>query len=107
MVLHVRHALSRHTGLQNAASVFAQDKDLAGLMQATVGAYATSQFVLGFDKKAPQEARRTINFADKWGRLELARLCAAAVYADWTSTADFVNKVGAPFWEMLCLLATR
>ena len=93
--------------LQNAAGVFKQDKELAGLMRATVSSYASSRFVLGYDKKAPQEARRTVNFGDKWGRVEVARMCAAAVYADWTSTQDFVKGVGAPFWELLTLLATR
>lgn len=95
------------SAFQNAAGVFKQDKDLAGLMRASVASYASSQYVLNYDPKAAQEARRTVNFGDKWGRIELARLCAAALYADWTSTLDFVKGVGGPFWEMLTLLATR
>lgn len=104
------HALEQLIGnaiLQNAAGVFKEDKDLAGLMATTASVYETSANILGSDPKTAQDPRRTINLADKWGRVEIARLCAAAVYADWTSTQDFVRRVGAPFWKMLCLLATR
>lgn len=87
--------------------MFKEDKDLAGLMAVTAFMYEESGPVVGGPKRVPAAKRRTINFADKWGRLELARLCSAAVYADWTSTQDFVDRVGAPFWKMLCLLATR
>lgn len=48
-----------------------------------------------------------INLADKWARVHLARLCAALVYAEWTSTQTFVAGVGAPMWNMLVMLATR
>ena len=99
--------LSSFGSLQNAAGVFKQDRDLAGLMRATVSSYAISPYVLGYDKKVQREARRVINFEDKWGRVELAGLCGAAVYADWTSTLDFVKGVGKAFWDMLTLLATR
>ena len=93
--------------VQNAAGVFKEDKDLAGLMAVTASVYEASAYILGSNPSTPLDPRRTINMADKWGRIEIARLCAAAVYADWTSTQDFVKRVGAPFWKMLCLLATR
>lgn len=48
-----------------------------------------------------------INLTDKWARVHLARLCAALVYAEWTSTQTFVEGVGAPMWRMLVILATR
>ena len=89
--------------------MFKEDKDLAGLMAATASVYEAAGPIAGADRKAAAAAdnRRAINFADKWGRVELARVCAAAVYADWTSTQDFVKGVGSSFWKMLGLLATR
>lgn len=87
--------------------MFKEDKDLAGLMAATASVYESSAYLQGADPKTPADPRRTINLTEKWGRMEIARLCAAAVFADWTSTQDFVKRVGAPFWKMLCLLATR
>ena len=87
--------------------MFKEDKDLAGLMAATASVYEAAGPTAGADRKAPADNRRAINFADKWGRVELARVCAAAVYADWTSTQDFVKGVGSSFWKMLGLLATR
>ena len=48
-----------------------------------------------------------VNLTDKWARVHLARLCAALVYAEWTSTQTFVSGVGAPMWKLLVLLATR
>ena len=44
---------------------------------------------------------------DRWGRVYLARLCAAVVYGDWTDTTKFVRGPGGPFWRMLLLIATR
>jgi hypothetical protein len=76
-------------------------------MAATASVYEASSHVMGAEGKGPPDPRRIINISDQWGRVEIARLCAAAVYADWTSTLDFVKRVGAPFWKMLCLLATR
>ena len=48
-----------------------------------------------------------INFNDAWARVHLARLCAAFVHADWSSTQEFVDNAGLPFWRMLILLATK
>lgn len=100
-------ALKKNENVQNAAGVFKEDKDLPGLMAATASVYESSAYLVGSDPKTPQDPRRTIPLGDKWCRMEIARLCAAAVYADWTSTQDFVKRVGAPFWKMLCLLGTR
>ena len=94
---------------QDAAGVFREDKDLAGLVAASLASLETSGPIIGADAKKPavDAGRRSINLDDKWARVEMARLCAAAVYADWTSTQDFVKAIGASFWKMLCLLATR
>ena len=48
-----------------------------------------------------------LNFADMWGRVYLARLCSALIFAEWTSTQTFVEGLGAPFLKMLVTLATR
>lgn len=48
-----------------------------------------------------------LNFADMWGRVYLARLCSALIFAEWTSTQTFVEGLGAPFLKMLAALATR
>lgn len=97
------HALNGVSDVvQNAAAVFKEDKDLAGWMAGAVAAYEAGG-VGGPSKKA--DKRRSLR--DRWVRLELARMCAAAVYADWTSTQGFVRGIGEPFWRMLCLLATQ
>ena len=67
---------------------------------------------MGSDSKkaAPnklQSLQASVNIADKWGRIYLARLCSAILYADWTSTQEFAKGQGKPFWTMLVLLATR
>ena len=54
-----------------------------------------------------QSLQASVNTADKWARVYLARLCTVILYADWTSTAEFVKGRGAAFWKMLVLLATR
>ena len=54
-----------------------------------------------------QSLQATVNIADKWARVYLARLCSAVLYADWTSTREFAKGRGAAFWNMLVLLATR
>ena len=46
-----------------------------------------------------------MNLDDSFARLHLARLCAAVVHSDQSATD--VSRDGAPFWYMLCLLATR
>lgn len=46
-----------------------------------------------------------VNLEDSFARLHLARLCAAVVHSDQSATD--VSRDGAPFWHMLCLLATR
>ena len=61
-------------------------------------------------KAAPnklQSLQASINIADRWARVYLARLCSAILYADWTSTQEFAKGQGKPFWTMLVLLATR
>ncbi len=50
-------------------------------------------------------AGQGVNLEDSFGRLHLARLCAAVVHSDQSS--NDVSRDGAPFWRMLCLLATR
>ena len=67
---------------------------------------------MGSDSKkaAPnklQSLQATINIADKWARIYLARLCGAILYAEWSSTQEFAKGQGKPFWTMLVLLATR
>ncbi len=42
---------------------------------------------------------------DAFARLHLARLCAHVVHSDQSATD--VSRDGAPFWQMLCLLASR
>lgn len=69
-------------------------------------------FVFGTDPKkvVPDRARAmmgSINFDDAWARVHLARLCAAFIHADWSSTQEFVDASGMPFWRMLILLATK
>ena len=69
-------------------------------------------YVVGSDTKktAPnklQSLQATVNIADKWARVYLARLCGAILYAEWSSTQEFVKGQGKPFWTMLVLLATR
>ena len=54
-----------------------------------------------------QSLQATINIADKWARVYLARLCSAILYAEWTSTQEFAKGQGKAFWTMLVLLATR
>ena len=54
-----------------------------------------------------QSLQASINMANKWSRVYLARLCSAILYADWTSTLEFAKGRGAAFWNMLVLLATR
>ncbi len=73
---------------------------------------AYAGFVFGVDPKkvSPDKARAmmaSINFNDGWARIHLARLCAAFVHADWSSTQEFVDAAGLPFWRMLTLLATK
>jgi hypothetical protein len=68
--------------------------------------------VIGSDSKKTSPSKlqalaASINIMDKWGRVYLARLCAALLYAEWSSAADFAKGAGAPFWKMLTLLATR
>ncbi|PSC76102.1 short-chain dehydrogenase [Micractinium conductrix] len=46
-----------------------------------------------------------VNLEDDFGRLYLARLCANVVQSDQSATD--VSRDGAPYWRMLCLLATR
>lgn len=46
-----------------------------------------------------------MNLEDVFARLHLARLCAHVVHSDQSATD--VSRDGAPFWHMLCLLATR
>lgn len=46
-----------------------------------------------------------MNLEDSFARLYLARLCAAVVQSDQSATD--VARDGAPFFRMLCLLATR
>ena len=46
-----------------------------------------------------------MNLEDAFARLHLARLCAYVVHSD--QSAGDVSRDGAPFWQMLCLLATR
>ena len=61
-------------------------------------------------KPSPDKARQlgmNLNIADKWARIYLARMCSFLVYAEWTSTQSFVEGVGAPYWNMLTMLATR
>ena len=61
-------------------------------------------------KASPDKARimgSNLNFADMWGRVYLARLCSALIFAEWTSTQTFVEGLGAPFLKMLVALATR
>jgi len=49
-------------------------------------------------------ASETINFQDKWGRVYLARLCAAVVvHGSGGALSDHVYS----FFKMLTLLATR
>lgn len=50
-------------------------------------------------------AGRGVNLEDAFARLHLARLCAHVVHSDQSATD--VSRDGAPFWQMLCLLATR
>lgn len=50
-------------------------------------------------------AGQGINLEDAWARLYLARACAYVVHSD-QSSGD-VSRDGAPFWQMLYLLATR
>lgn len=46
-----------------------------------------------------------VNLEDSFARLYLGRLCAYVVHSDQSATD--VARDGAPFWRMLCLLATR
>ncbi|KAK2078838.1 hypothetical protein QBZ16_003678 [Prototheca wickerhamii] len=46
-----------------------------------------------------------ITLSDPFARLALARLCARVVHSE--GRASNVDGEGAPFWRMLCLLATR
>lgn len=46
-----------------------------------------------------------MNLEDAFARLHLARLCAHVVHSDQSATD--VSRDGAPFWQMLCLLAVR
>ena len=69
-------------------------------------------YVVGSDSKkaAPnklQSLQASINVADRWGRIYLARLCSAILYAERISTQEFAKGQGKPFWTMLVLLATR
>lgn len=50
-------------------------------------------------------AGQGVNLEDAFARLYLARLCAHVVHSDQSSTD--VSRDGAPFWQMLRLLATR
>jgi hypothetical protein len=50
-------------------------------------------------------AGQGVNLEDSFARMHLARLCAAVVHSDQSATD--VSRDGAPFWAMLCLLATR
>jgi hypothetical protein len=50
-------------------------------------------------------AGQGINLEDNFARLHLARMCAYVLHSDQASTD--VSRDGAPFWQMLCLLATR
>lgn len=94
-------------------------RGLPNLVAATAAAYESSPYVLG-GSSAPQKASpdklkgltgatvASAPLGDPWGRIALARLCAALLFADWAGgTEEFCAGVGAPFWRMLTLLATR
>ncbi|KAK9919131.1 hypothetical protein WJX75_009619 [Coccomyxa subellipsoidea] len=109
-----RHALALLVGLtrHNATQLLEQHKELASLVNGAAASYESSGLVVGSDSKKTSPSKLqalgpSINIMDKWARVYLARLCAALLYADWSSTAEFAKGPGAPFWRMLTLLATR
>ncbi|KAK9807563.1 hypothetical protein WJX72_002624 [[Myrmecia] bisecta] len=110
-----RHALAlaASAARQNAAKLIEEEKELAVLVNSAVQGYESSGFVVGSGdqkKVSPEKARgggQGPNLADKWARVYMARLCASLCFADWTSTDTFVQGVGAPFWKMLVMLATK
>ncbi|KAL4422766.1 hypothetical protein ABPG75_008963 [Micractinium tetrahymenae] len=53
----------------------------------------------------PRMPGQGVNLEDSFARLYLSRLCAAVVQSDQSATD--VARDGAPFFRMLCLLATR
>lgn len=54
---------------------------------------------------APREPGTAINLEDNFARMYLARTCAHVLHSD--QSAGDVSRGGAPFWRMLCMLATR
>eukprot|EP00887_Chlorella_sp_A99_P007321 scaffold2.g7321.t1 len=62
-----------------------------------------------YEEAGPGPARggggEGVNLEDAFARLHLARLCALVVHSD--QAAGDVGRDGAPFWNMLVLLATR
>lgn len=95
-------------------------RGLPNLVSATAAAYESSAYVLG-GSSAPQHKASpdklkgltgatvaSAPLGDPWARIALARLSAALLFADWAGgTEEFCAGVGAPFWRMLTLLATR
>jgi len=72
------------THVQNAAGVFKEDKDLAGLMAATASVYESSAYVAGAAGKVAADPRRIINISDQWARVEVS---AADLHAQASSGA--------------------
>ncbi|KFM28101.1 hypothetical protein F751_5212 [Auxenochlorella protothecoides] len=94
-----------------AAAAYAQDsggeagagaRDGSGNLVPGQGSPAAHQASPGGGAGTPPSP---INLADPFARLTLARLCAEVVHSD-ARGAD-ISRDGAPFWNMLCLLATR
>eukprot|EP00891_Asterochloris_glomerata_P008567 jgi/Astpho2/8567/fgenesh1_pg.00125_%23_57_t len=110
-----RHALAlvAAAARKDAAKVVAEQKELPALVNGAISQYESSGLTLGAQqpkKTSPDKARimgSNLNFADMWGRVYLARLCSALIFAEWTSTQTFVEGLGAPFLKMLAALATR
>ncbi|KAL6768752.1 hypothetical protein ACKKBF_B16055 [Auxenochlorella protothecoides x Auxenochlorella symbiontica] len=94
-----------------AAAAYAQDsggeagagaRDGSGNLVPGQGSPAAQQASPGGGAGTPPSP---INLADPFARLTFARLCAEVVHSD-ARGAD-ISRDGAPFWNMLCLLATR
>eukprot|EP00884_Botryococcus_braunii_P006245 jgi/Botrbrau1/15621/Bobra.4_1s0009.1 len=101
------------------AKVMEAGKGLPNLVSSAAAAYESSPHVIGAaaapPKSSPDKLKgltglpvASLQLGDPWGRVALSRLCAALLYADWAGgTDEFCAGIGASFWKMLSLLATR
>lgn len=93
-----RHALALAADLAYRDAGFVV-REMSGLVAAAVKQYEAS------GAGPLQTPGESVNLEDSWARLYLARTCALVVHSD-QSSGD-VSRGGAPFWQMLHLLAIR